>query len=316
MGKGVKWTDEEVRVLKENYTIKSKDEILKMFPNRTWKAIKNKANSLELKIRNDYEEILAEELYSIIDDKTHKLCKCCRRYLPLEILYYPKDIKCKDGYRGICKECKGESFTISNAIPWNKSDVDILILNYSKMTNKELIKKYFPNRKEKQLSEKASSLGLKKDYDTLCRTKIKDLNARMKISNARKIEGAFVGSKNPMFNSKRFGELNPNWKGGITNDKEVAMRSEEYKKWRNDVFKRDNYTCQCCGKMTHNIEAHHLDNFVQYIDKRYDVDNGITLCKKCHNPNQKGSYHNEMGTLNNTKEQFYMWMKTKKELIP
>ncbi|HSV94617.1 MAG TPA: hypothetical protein VLH94_01390, partial [Spirochaetia bacterium] len=32
-----------------------------------------------------------------------------------------------------------------------------------------------------------------------------------------KAVGKWSGDKNPKFNSKRFGKLNPNWKGGITN---------------------------------------------------------------------------------------------------
>lgn len=311
MGKGTPWTNEEVQLLKENYRIKSKEELLSIFPKRTWKAITNKANSLGIRMVNDYEPINEDELYKEIDGVVHKICKCCRRYLPLEMLYFPKDEKCKDGFRGVCKECKGENFTLSTAIEWSDEDVKILIDNYSTMTNEELIIKYFPNRKNKHLVDKASVLGLKKDYETYCRSKEKKEESRIKISMARKMEGAFVGRKNPMFNSKRFGELNPNWKGGITEDR----NTEEYRQWRMAVFERDNYTCQCCGKKTHYLEAHHLDNYAEYKDKRFDVDNGILLCRWCHNSTEKGSFHNECGTIGNTKEQFYRWMESKKGLV-
>lgn len=58
--------------------------------------------------------------------------------------------------------------------------------------------------------------------------------------------------------------------------------SKEYIEWRLKVFKRDNYTCQCCNKIGGELEAHHKIRWVDDVSKRYDLDNGITLCKKCH----------------------------------
>ena len=84
---------------------------------------------------------------------------------------------------------------------------------------------------------------------------------------------------------------------------------EKYKIWRNKVFKRDNYKCQKCeDNKGGNLEAHHkkrfsiiLNEFLQQYsqfspieDKEtlvrlaityepfWDVNNGITLCEKCH----------------------------------
>lgn len=315
MGKGLKWEIEDEKLLKKYFTTKNREELLSIFPNRTWKAIRSKANSMGLKIRNDYKFISKEEMYKEIDGEKFKKCKSCRRYLPSNMKYFPKDEACKDGLRGVCKECKGENFNISNAIAWTLDEIDILTKNYQYYSNYEMVKNFFPYRKEKHICDKASKLGLHKNDETLKRISIEKMSiaVRLKISKNHKEKAIFVGSKNPMYNSKRFKELNPNWKGGITTEKEVAMRSEEYKLWRKSVFERDLYTCQCCGKMTHDIEAHHLDNFADYKEKRYDIENGITLCKKCHNPNQKGSFHNECGTLHNTKEQFYIWMSNKKE---
>ena len=52
----MKWSLEEENILKENYKVKNKSELLDLFPNRTWKAIKNKANSMNIKSKNDYED--------------------------------------------------------------------------------------------------------------------------------------------------------------------------------------------------------------------------------------------------------------------
>ena len=55
----------------------------------------------------------------------------------------------------------------------------------------------------------------------------------------------------------------------------------KYRSWRTGVLKRDNYTCTKCGK-TSNLEVHHIKRFADYKELRHDIDNGITLCEKCH----------------------------------
>lgn len=62
----------------------------------------------------------------------------------------------------------------------------------------------------------------------------------------------------------------------------------EYRRWRQDVFKRDNYTCQFCGKKGGNINAHHIKRFSDYPELRMKLSNGITLCYNCHQAVHKG----------------------------
>ena len=74
---------------------------------------------------------------------------------------------------------------------------------------------------------------------------------------------------------------NSNWKGGKT--KKLRPRlTTEYKTWRNKIFKRDDYTCQRCGKRGGRLEAHHIKSWRNYLKFRFKVNNGQTLCYKCH----------------------------------
>ena len=60
------------------------------------------------------------------------------------------------------------------------------------------------------------------------------------------------------------------------------LNSRAYRRWRYLVFKRDRFKCQmpdCTGKP---IEAHHIVRWADSPKLRYDVNNGITLCVRCH----------------------------------
>ena len=87
----------------------------------------------------------------------------------------------------------------------------------------------------------------------------------------------------PMKHSGSFksGENHPNWRGGRKRNKH-SLTNPKYKKWRNAVFKRDNYICQKCHKNKKYLEAHHIKSWAKYPELRYDINNGITLCEKCH----------------------------------
>lgn len=87
------------------------------------------------------------------------------------------------------------------------------------------------------------------------------------------------------------GEKHHNWKGGVTKEHNKIRGSLEYVLWRNEVYKRDYWTCRICKiKCTKgNIVAHHIKKFSDFPELRFIVENGLTLCRKCHieieNPN-------------------------------
>jgi len=92
--------------------------------------------------------------------------------------------------------------------------------------------------------------------------------------------------KSPWNKGKQFhqitGENNPNWNGGVTPVNEKIRKSLDYKKWREDVFERDDFTCTNCGIRGGDLEADHIKPFSGFPELRFDVDNGRTLCRECH----------------------------------
>ncbi len=66
-----------------------------------------------------------------------------------------------------------------------------------------------------------------------------------------------------------------------------------YTEWRKKVFKRDNFTCQMPGcKNKKMLEAHHIEKWSTASALRFEVSNGITLCRKHHNEvNKKETYY-------------------------
>lgn len=91
--------------------------------------------------------------------------------------------------------------------------------------------------------------------------------------------------------------------GFKSDERHMIRNSYDYKHWRMEVFTRDNFTCQACGKIGGNLQAHHIENFSSHPELRFDVNNGVTFCVKCHNPKYIDSFHRIYGCFNNTKEQ-------------
>ena len=86
------------------------------------------------------------------------------------------------------------------------------------------------------------------------------------------------------------------WKGGITPLRIKIYRSDIFRNWRKEVFKRDNWTCQECGVIGGSLQAHHIKSFSDIIkdnqiktledalkcEELGDINNGVCLCIECH----------------------------------
>ena len=102
---------------------------------------------------------------------------------------------------------------------------------------------------------------------------------KAKISKARKGKEYpnLQGEKNGMF-----GNRSPNWKGGVTPERQKLYGTRLWKEIVKTVFERDKFLCQRCHKPNRSIHAHHIKSWADYPNNRFDLDNLITVCKECH----------------------------------
>lgn len=54
-----------------------------------------------------------------------------------------------------------------------------------------------------------------------------------------------------------------------------------YLEWRITCLIRDKWKCQVC-RVGSNLHIHHIKSYKDFVDRRLDVNNGITLCKYHH----------------------------------
>ena len=96
------------------------------------------------------------------------------------------------------------------------------------------------------------------------------------------------------FSKSRIGEKNPSWKGGRGKLQELIRKSLEYRKWKDAILKKYNYTSEIARK--HNLQVHHLLPFNFILEENniktseealnckelWDINNGVVLKKGHH----------------------------------
>jgi len=93
--------------------------------------------------------------------------------------------------------------------------------------------------------------------------------------------------------------------GFITSENTRIRQSPEGKVWTYDVLAKANFTCVKCNERGGKLHAHHKNGFNAFPEQRFDIDNGVCLCKSCHD-----NFHEVYGKGDNTQEQFDAWIKS------
>ena len=102
---------------------------------------------------------------------------------------------------------------------------------------------------------------------------------RNKSTGIKLFYSTLKGRKNIVNLSRnRFGQDNPNWKGGITYE---IYPSEFNSQLRELIRRRDGYTCQVCGipecEFLHKLCVHHIN----YNKRENHPSNLVSLCSRC-----------------------------------
>jgi endogenous inhibitor of DNA gyrase (YacG/DUF329 family) len=188
--------------------------------------------------------------------------------------------------RGYCKFCSRRCAKSKENNP-----------NYGKHLSEETRKKLSDANKGE------NSLNYGKHLSEETRKKISDANKGENHPNygkhwsdetKKKMSDAMKGENNPNYgkhlseetkkklSDANKGENHPNYKGGISLKEfkdAYGLEPTEWKKLAQEVRKRDNFTCQLCGKKNA-TSVHHI------IPRRIKIDNSpdnlITLCRSCH----------------------------------
>lgn len=205
---------------------------------------------------------------------------------------------------------KGKSKSCGCSKKNSKTPLDLTGNSYGRLNVLKKSKKTGSNYKKYWLCKCDCGVIVEVEQSQLRRGKTKSCGCLNRELSSKRMSG----ENNPMYGVR--GEKCPNWNPNLTTEERIINRDtvENYH-FKESVAKRDKRTCQCCGikstsKHKVSMHVHHIFNYTEYKELRYDVNNGIMLCKPCH-----VSFHKKYGYMNNNKHQLDEFIKENTEVI-
>lgn len=160
---------------------------------------------------------------------------------------------------------------------------------------KKKISEYRQGRKLSQQHREAIREGVRKagyrpSEEFKQRLRIRFTNRVFSPETRHKLSKNLIGKKyEEIYGEERGKEIaaaisrahQKNWEGRPRSLKE-PRNDPRYSIWRKAVLIRDQWTCLGCG-MHNKVQAHHIKSWARFPALRYEVSNGITLCRiPCH----------------------------------
>lgn len=267
MKKGRLYSDEEVETLKKLYKDHFDYEIADIL-NRPAKSVNAKICSLGLTDRIPSPTLRKLRNWERYEDRYGMPIKDV-----LYMLHWERELTVRNG---MDKELDADPKSVTNwmnelGVP-NRSTSEDNHRRYSTMTKEQI------NAQTLAAHEAIRTNGQPKLKGRIgwSRGLNKYVHSGLKSSSEK-----HLGKNNPMWNV--CGENHPMWKGG-----KRYWQQKEWYEIREQVKKRDNYTCRECGlteEESYNrygqpLQVHHMIPYI--VCETHDPDNLITLCNTCH----------------------------------
>lgn len=85
--------------------------------------------------------------------------------------------------------------------------------------------------------------------------------------------------------TSRPGAQNGSWSGGTTPERQRLYKQGHWQELVQSIYARDGFHCRRCGTPKterKGLHAHHIRDWARHPELRFDPDNLVTLCHRCH----------------------------------
>lgn len=236
----MKWSEEEIKLIKENYLIMNDEEMsIKLFNGkRTKKSIEKKRLSLGLKTKNKPSEWSEEEINILTETFPYYTTK------EIKVNFLPnreeKSINEKANKLGLKK---------------SKEAIEKAKKQKGNILSEKLKGRVFTDEHKENISKTRKRLFSEGKLSSNFKGRI--VSEEEKSKSRERVLGRWSGDKNPRHLNPLHGEENGNWKGGITNLSQ-ALRENIYE-WKKQSMEYCDYRCLLTGKYF--SEIHHITPF-------------------------------------------------------